>query len=301
MFQRTSRRTGGATTPAAGSVTLSQLADLGQGQTLGRAVGAGTGSPQALTGVQLGQSVRRESFVVDSTSSGSVTTYTVATTTTQVNFKVNVDVTIHGMTASSDTFGKMLTLQVDRGFTGTVTFVDDSGSAGSSLERLRNYQSRPVVIRAGESATYEYWDSRWRLMATNKLADTSMIDSVRSFLAIPFMVYVSCPSGGAAGTADDVTIWNAAAPFAMRIIDAQLRVSAAVGGSSAALRTASGGGGSVVLPDPAAATQTFSTAATGVLEDLATATATVAANGSLFLRRSDRSVVGELMLTCIRT
>lgn len=40
-------------------------------------------------------------------------------------------------------------------------------------------------------------------------------------------------------------IFNADCPFAIRILDAQLRVSTAVGGSSAALRTASAGGGSV--------------------------------------------------------
>lgn len=298
MFQRTSRRTGGATTPASGSVTNSQLADMAEGTVKLRALGTGTGAPIDGTGLQLGQLARRESFVVDSTSSGTVTTYTIATTTTQVNFKLAGDITIHGMDAN---IGQTIEFSFDQASAGSVTWINDSASAATSLNRVRVGGRNSLTIRNGDCVVMTYFDSRWRVVGSGASLKPALLAPVQSNLAIPFLVYVSCASGGAAGTADDVTIWNAAAPFAMRIIDAQLRVSTAVGGSSAALRTASGGGGSVVLPDPAVATQTFSTAATGVLEDLATATATVALNGSLFLRRSDRSVVGELMLTCIRT
>jgi hypothetical protein len=56
----------------------------------------------------------------------------------------------------------------------------------------------------------------------------------------------------------------------------------------------------VVLPDVAAGTQTFSTAATGWKADNAAATATVALAGSLFFN-VDRAVAGELILTAVRT
>jgi hypothetical protein len=158
----------------------------------------------------------------------------------------------------------------------------------------------PFAVASDDAAgnVHAFNGTNWVSQAGITPTEVAVVASNRG---VSFMVYVSCPSGGSAGTADDVTIWNANAPFALRITDATLRVSTAVGGSSAALRTASGGGGSVVMPDPGTSTQTFSTAVAGVIEDVAVATATVAANGSLFLRRSDRSVVGELILECVRT
>lgn len=109
---------------------------------------------------------------------------------------------------------------------------------------------------------------------------------------------VAFSATGATGTLVDVNVWNADAPFALRIVRATLRVSTAAGTASA-LRTASGGGGSVVLPDVLSVTQTFSTAATGPVADNAAASATVSANGSLFFN-VDRAVAGELLIEFVK-
>jgi hypothetical protein len=95
------------------------------------------------------------------------------------------------------------------------------------------------------------------------------------------------------GQADDVTLYAAAAPFKFRILDVVAKVSAAVALSTLTLRTATGGGGSALSSD-------LSSATTGTKRDDATASATVAAAGSVYLRRSDRAVAGEVIITCVR-
>jgi hypothetical protein len=105
-------------------------------------------------------------------------------------------------------------------------------------------------------------------------------------------------ASGVTGTMIDVTIWNAAAPFALRLVRAELRVSTAAS-TACALRTASAGGGSVVLPDQVTPTQTFSTALAGKKIDNSVATATFTANASLFFN-VDRAVAGEIVVEYMR-
>jgi hypothetical protein len=279
-------------------VDNSELANMAAGTVKGRARGSGTGAPTDLTGAQLGAIWRIGNQVGDATTTGSVATYTVAEGTNQVTFN-SVSPIIHGISVPVE-IGQFLIIQHIG--SGSTTFVHESGTAGAAGQRLRlgPYGSNVtgLVLGQNQAATFTY-DNRWVYLGTSAISADN-VSPIRAARAIPFTVYVPCPSGGTAGTADDVTVWNADAP-ALRILDATLRVSTAVALSSAALRTASGGGGSVVLPDPVTPTQTFLTSATGPFDDVAVATATVASGGSLFLRRSDRSVVGELILTCIRT
>lgn len=266
-----------------------------------RALGSGTGAPIDGTGAQAASLMRYTDMVVDVTSTGIIQSYAptgFGASSTGIRISPPGDVTLRGMSLAA---GQEIFIRVGRGSTTTVTINHEDASAAAVGERFNCPRNVPVTITGGESVLIRNNESRNNIIAVGRQVSPGALSPVASNVAVTFNVYVPCPSGGTAGTADDVTIWNANAPFGLRILDAQLRVSTAVGGSSAALRTASGGGGSVVLPDPAASTQTFSTAATGVLEDLATATATVASGGSLFLRRSDRSVVGELVLQCIRT
>lgn len=110
------------------------------------------------------------------------------------------------------------------------------------------------------------------------------------------MVYHKiCAAGGAAGTADDVTIFNANAPFAFEITDVQLIVSTAVAMSTCTLRTAASAGGTAV-------SDALSSASTGIVRNAAkTDTPAIAKGGSLFLRRSDRSMVGELVIHIVRS
>jgi len=294
MFQRTSRRTGGATTPASGSVTNAQLADMNAGTTKGRTIDGGAGTPVDLSGAEQAENLRYATVQAISIS-GATNNQSINDDATVLRITPSGRVSLTGITGG--VLGRKLIIENIAG-SGNTLILESLDAGSTAANQFRTPVGRPFVLGFRESVEAR-WEGDWRVLERATAPDT--LDIVRLNIAVPFMVYISCASGGSAGTADDVTIWNAAAPFALRILDAQLRVSTAVGGSSAALRTASGGGGSVVLPDPGSATQTFSTATTGVLEDLATATATVASGGSLFLRRSDRSVVGELMLTCIRT
>jgi hypothetical protein len=96
-------------------------------------------------------------------------------------------------------------------------------------------------------------------------------------------------AAGAGGTADDVALFLVA-PFAFRVLDAQVLVSTAVGGSTATLRTETGGGGS-------AASAAMSTAAMGRVRDgNVNATTLIPVNGTLVLRRSDNGVAGEVIV-----
>ena len=100
-------------------------------------------------------------------------------------------------------------------------------------------------------------------------------------------------AAGAAGTADDVTIYNASAPFAFRIVDAYVLISTAIALSTVQLRDTSGGGG-------AALSSALTSATAGTIRNNDTATPTVASGGSVFLRRSDRGVAGEVIVVAVR-
>lgn len=293
----------------AGSVSPSELAIQATDTFLGNVSGATT-SPVAVTlsslaggggGLTYNGTAHRFEYTgagsaVNITPSGAVGVVDISTlncggvVTVQPTATFNID----GFSVKSDGFW------FDVIYRDTTTHVGTfNENAGATTTSIRNPGNTAAYFSTQEVVRFHYRNSRWRAQGPRTWMPGVTVGG--GLIAEPFTVYVSCPSGGAAGTADDVTIWSAAAPFALRVLDATLRVSTAVALSSAALRTASGGAGSVVLPDPTTATQTFSTAAVGPFDDVAVATATVASGGSLFLRRSDRSVVGELVLTCIRT
>lgn len=106
----------------------------------------------------------------------------------------------------------------------------------------------------------------------------------------PLLVIRKSFSAGGGGSADDVTIYGANAPFGFRVVDSWLYVLTAVGGSTCTLRDATGGAGNAL-------SDAFSSAATGKKENTAlTATRTIAANGTVVLRRSDNGVAGEVFL-----
>lgn len=128
-----------------------------------------------------------------------------------------------------------------------------------------------------------------------KLADSSVEPAnlvADNNFGVPFLVR-TVMSAGAAGTADDVTIYNANAPFAFRIVGAWLQTATAIGGSTVTLRTASGGGGSAL-------SSALSSAATGTVYNNDTASRSVASGGSVFARRSDRGVAGTIIIQALR-
>lgn len=103
-------------------------------------------------------------------------------------------------------------------------------------------------------------------------------------------------SGGASGTADDVTIYAVnTLPYKVRILDAMALISTAgPGGSFLQVRSAAGGGGTLAASVPSDAT--------GVARLNAPNTSVVLTPGAivgLFIRR-DRSTVGEIVITARR-
>ena len=101
-------------------------------------------------------------------------------------------------------------------------------------------------------------------------------------------------AAGTPGSADDVTIYSGDAPFAFRILDVTLLTSTLIALSTAQLRDTAGGGG-------AALSSAMTTAVVGTARNNDTATPTVAANGSVFLRRSDQGVAGEVIILAVKT
>lgn len=186
---------------ATGSSAAPTAFPLSASTVLGRRA---TGNIVALTGVQQGEILRRETVVTDTTSSGTVATYTIAAATTQVQFKLTGAATIHGMTASSATFGKTIEFSFDSGFAGSVTFKNESGSAGSALERVRTPGGSDFVLKAGETAIATYFDSRWRITGIGKPVQ-------RRFPGQPIYDVMDAPFNAAGdGVTDDLTAINAA-------------------------------------------------------------------------------------------
>ena len=101
-------------------------------------------------------------------------------------------------------------------------------------------------------------------------------------------------AAGAAG-ARDVILFDASnpAPFGYRLLDVQLIVSTAVGGSSAQLRNVTGGGGST-------RSSVLSTATTGMKRNDDTQTFTQTATQTLTLRCSDGGIAGTIIVTFLR-
>ena len=151
-------------------VVLNNVPDvtISPGSVWGLQVDAAGAVPIEIIGTEQGENLRRETVVVDATSSGTVATYAIANITTQVQFKLAGALTINGMTATSATFGKRVVFSFDSGFAGSVTWNNESGSAGGSLERVRTPSGIALTIVAGETAEFEYFDSRWRCVAIGK-------------------------------------------------------------------------------------------------------------------------------------
>jgi hypothetical protein len=105
-------------------------------------------------------------------------------------------------------------------------------------------------------------------------------------------------TAGAGGAPDDVTVYNADAPFKFRILDVYSLVATGDGaGGNVQLRDTSGGAGNVL-------SKAFSSNAAGSDREDGSATSyatvTVAASGSLYIRRADSGAAGEMILDIIR-
>lgn len=100
-------------------------------------------------------------------------------------------------------------------------------------------------------------------------------------------------AAGAGGSADDVTIFSTNAPVGFLSLHIIARISTAVLGSTVTVRDAAAGGGNAL-------STAMSSAATGVVQTNSSLPHSIAANGSLFVRRSDSGVAGAVTIIAIR-
>jgi hypothetical protein len=119
------------------------------------------------------------------------------------------------------------------------------------------------------------------------LPDTSAISSM--------LVIRQAFTAGAGGSADDVTIFSANAPFGFRIVDTRFYISTGVALATIQLRDATAGAGNA-LSDAIAAAATGS-----LLNTLRSSTSSISTGGTLVLRRSDNGVAGEVVIFLMKT
>ncbi|HJU22758.1 MAG TPA: hypothetical protein VJ891_09625 [Casimicrobiaceae bacterium] len=102
-------------------------------------------------------------------------------------------------------------------------------------------------------------------------------------------------AAGAGGAADDVTVYNASCPTKYRIVDCFFICTTNVATKNVTVRDASGGGGNAL-------SSALSCNATGTARNnLTSGTKTVAQNGSIYLRRDDSGIAGELCILVLPT
>lgn len=162
-----------------------------------------------------------------------------------------------------------------------------------------NYTSLQAQVTAGSV------DFEWSLSAEYSTTNLTIPDSLNApsgsvsasalavadanGLAAGANIRVAFTAGGG-GSADDVVIYSANAPFKFRVLDTKIIISTVVALATVQLRDATGGGGSALSDSLAAA-------AVGVKRDvLMTSTGTVSSGGTLVLRRSDNGVAGEVIV-----
>lgn len=117
---------------------------------------------------------------------------------------------------------------------------------------------------------------------------------VSNGIGIPFVLPVVL-TAGTPGTADDVTVFAANAPYGLQIVDVWATVTTGISSKTVTLRSASGGGGSAL-----SAALDFGTSSTRVRDSLGSAPS-VAKGGSLYVRRSDRGVAGTVFVLVLKT
>lgn len=274
-------------------------------QVVGGALGSVKGVPadgvagvlQDLFALQLAPLIRF--FNQGDVTSGSIPSYPVPNNITMVTFNGVTNV-LDGVAVPAGGIGQLLIVQHIGA--GTTTIPHESASAGLPTERFRlgNYgANRQVLILGGtaspaQTAAFLHDGTRWvwitQALGVASIPVTALQPTVNN-CAVGFQIFVQFAAGGG-GAADDVILVNANLPVGFRILDVLLDVATAVVGSSCQLRTATGGGGGTV-------SAVLSSAATGGQRNSVIATNTIAALGTLVLRRSDSGVAGSIIVSCI--
>ena len=113
---------------------------------------------------------------------------------------------------------------------------------------------------------------------------------------VVYSIDIPLTSGGSSGTAGDVVVC-ASVPRTMRIIDAFVVLSTSVASSTGTLYSAVSAGGTQLSEPIATATNGLSRAAGTTM----TALPLLAAGSAVYFHRSDRSIVGTLVVLCVNS
>lgn len=196
---------------------------------------------------------------------------------------------IDGFTAKQNGFWFDLVFDSNAsGFIGTL-----NPDVGAALTSIRCPNSATFSFARNTTIRLRYQTNRWRTESIP--VSPFQVAPILLGQASPFVISLAFAAGGG-GAADDVAVLAAnLLPFQVRVIDAWLNTIVAVGGATGTLRTASGGGGTALSGAMSAA------GANATSRSSLGATQTVAANGTIFLRRSDSGFSGEVYLLVTRT
>lgn len=287
-----------SSTKATVPVTNADLAQMADGTTKGRALGAGSGIPTDLSGNQQVRNLRWPGTSVIGVTGGAVQTLTLSASVTQAFLNavpsgvVIIDAIAHGSSSAG------ARIWIMRGINGTIPRILFRRNVASGVNMIETPGGRDWEADSSWGCVELLNDgTRWLIQAPALVPNNlEPIPSTPELGTLPFIVPITCPSGGAPGTLDDVTIWNASCPVNLTVFAAQLAISTAgPGASTAEIRSLAGGAGVNLF-----GTATIATSALGTFP-LApfTAPVNIAALASAFLRR-DRSTVGTLLLHCWR-
>ncbi len=183
------------------------------------------------------------------------------------------------------TYSASANMSAERVTTSSTTVTVDT-TVASQIEFRRAALTGHVTAPANSNATTIAAD----------VVTPAMLAVLASSVGTAFVIHTTFAAGGG-GAADDVTIFSANAPFAFRIIRMLPRVITGAALGTLQARNATAGGG-------AAVSSTF--AATAAFDEPVVtanmgATATIALNGTLVVRRSDSGIAGEASFLCVRT
>jgi hypothetical protein len=263
----------------------------------GRARGAGTGAVTDLTGAQVGAIARWTGLEGSTLAGGATYTLTLLETTTHYEITttgtgaVVIDAIVHGssnsgarivLSKSTISSAAQIVLRYNGGNLGNRIETPQPGGGDYTLEGLR---AGVALIHNGFVWTLE----------SRHISPYGLAPVVDSF-GVEFVIGPITLTATGAG-ADDVAVYSASAPFAFRVLRMLPVVTAGVAAGTLQARTATGGGGAAVSSTfgaTVASDDPIITANNGV-------TGTIAAGGTLVIRRSSGNITGEVFFSCMRT
>jgi hypothetical protein len=280
---------------------LSDMATIAPGRVLGLQVDAGGAAvPVALTGAEQGENLRCSGQEDSPTAAG---TYepTLASTTSiyRVNPSADHIVAFTGFEFTGGNAGKFFFI-VKQGADGHCEIRHNVGvNANNGLFTPDEQSVWLTAANACAVIWYQTSSPRWNVAALgtqitpwNLCRQRTPFGASNMYIAVTFTI-VQNVAAGTPGAADDFTLFATNAPFTFSIVDVTFYCQTAIVGSTVQLRTATGGGGSSL-------SNAMSTTATGTVRSALGGIPGVIAGTSVYLRRSDAGVAGQLVLVCYR-